>query len=153
MASVALAASCLARVVVPGVLQPHERALLAGKIEYKSFTDLLIGPVVDAVLDRYQVDLEDPSYVRVECRKEGHAWHLDNGKHMPWCEVSGSVLLTECPPSGVGGVLEFEDETPTQRPGDLWLWDMQAENKHRVSRHDGWRICLLIFLQARDVAA
>jgi len=119
---------------------------LASDIEYKDFTDPLIGPVVDAVLDRYQVELDDPSYVRVECRKEGHGWHLDNGKHMPWCGVSASVLLTERSPDGVGGVLEFEDETPMQRPGDLWLWDMQAANRHRVSRHDGWRICLLMFL-------
>ncbi len=136
----------MSRVVVPSVLQPDRCALLASDIEYKDFTDPLIGPVVDAVLDRYRVDLEDPSYVRVECRKEGHDWHSDNGSHMPWCAVSGSVLLTERPPDGVGGVLEFEDETPTQRPGDLWLWDAQSENRHRVSRHDGWRICLLMFL-------
>tara|TARA_R100001129_G_scaffold138169_1_gene99329 strand:+ start:1030 stop:1242 length:213 start_codon:yes stop_codon:yes gene_type:complete len=66
---------------------------------------------------------------------------------MPWCRVSTSVLLTEKPADAVGGVLQFYDIVPDQRPGELWAWDTQEENRHRVSPHDGWRICLLMFLQ------
>ena len=136
----------MVRVVVPDVLEPCRRAELAAGIGYKDFTDPLVRPVIEAVRGWFNVTFEDPSYVRVECRKEGHEWHSDNGRHMPWCQVSASVLLTERPPDGVGGVLEFENEVPVQRPGDLWVWDAEAENRHRVSRHDGWRICLLMFL-------
>ena len=96
---------------------------------------------------KFDVALADPSYMRVECRKEGHDWHLDNGKHMPWCGVSASILLTERPDDGVGGVLEFADFVPKQKVGELWGWNQEEQNKHRVSRHDGWRVCLLMFLQ------
>ena len=109
----------MVRVVVPDVLEPCRRAELASSIGYKDFTDPLVRPVIEAVRGKFDVIVEDPSYARVECRKEGHEWHLDNGKHMPWCQVSASVLLTERPPEGVGGVLEFHDIVPDQRPGDL----------------------------------
>ena len=139
-------ASWLARIVVPDVLEPVQRDLLAKEVGYKGFDDPLVSPVIEAVQGKFTVTLEDPSYVRVECRKEGHDWHLDNGKHMPWCEVSASVLLTEKPADAVGGILQFHDIVPDQKPGELWAWDTQEENRHRVSAHDGWRICLLMFL-------
>ena len=136
----------MVRLVVPDVLEPSQRAELAGAVGYRGFDDPLVRPVIGAVRDRFEVDLGDPSYVRVECRKEGHDWHCDNGKHMPWCAVSASVLLTSRPADAVGGVLQFHDLVPDQRPGELWMWDTQDEIRHRVSAHDGWRICLLMFL-------
>ena len=136
----------MVRLVVPDVLEPSQRAELAGAVGYRGFDDPLVRPVIGAVRDRFEVDLGDPSYERVECRKEGHDWHCDNGKHMPWCAVSASVLLTSRPADAVGGVLQFHDIVPDQRPGELWMWDTQEENRHRVSAHDGWRICLLMFL-------
>ena len=137
----------MVRFVVPDVLSSPERSLLAEGVGYKDFNDPLVRPVIEAVQGKFDVALDDPSYMRVECRKEGHDWHLDNGKHMPWCGVSASILLTDKPDNGVGGVLEFENEVPVQNAGDLWVWDTGKENKHRVSRHDGWRVCLLMFLQ------
>ena len=136
----------MVRLVVPDVLEPSQRAELAGAVGYRGFDDPLVRPVIGAVRDRFEVDLGDPSYVRVECRKEGHDWHCDNGKHMPWCAVSASVLLTSRPADAVGGVLQFHDIVPDQQPGELWVWDAQEENRHRGSAHDGWRICLLMFL-------
>ena len=136
----------MARVVVPDVLDATQCALLAKEVGYRDFNDPLVWPIAEQAYKRFQVDLDDPSYVRVECRKEGHDWHLDNGPHMPWVEVSASVLLTERPADAVGGVLQFHDIVPDQRPGELWAWDTQEENRHRVSAHDGWRICLLMFL-------
>mgnify|MGYP003121142065 FL=1 len=143
----------MARVVVPDVLDATQCALLAKEVGYRDFNDPLVWPIAEQAYKRFQVDLDDPSYVRVECRKEGHDWHLDNGPHMPWVEVSASVLLTERPADAVGGVLQFHDIVPDQRPGELWAWDTQAENRHRVSSHDGWRVCLLMFLQGQNVAA
>ena len=143
-------ASWLARIVVPGVLSSSERGLLAEDVGYKDFNDPLVRPVIEAVQDKFDVALDEPSYVRVECRKEGHGWHLDNGKHMPWCEVSASVLLVDRPIGAVGGVLQFHDIVPDQKAGELWMWDKQEENRHRVSAHDGWRICLLMFLQGQN---
>lgn len=137
----------MVRIVIPDVLDATQCDLLASNVEYKMFNDPLVRPVIEAVQGRFEVSLEDPSYVRVECRREGHDWHLDNGKHMPWCEVSTSVLLTEKPVDTAGGVLQFHDIVPDQRLGELWMWDTQEENRHRVSAHDGWRICLLMFLQ------
>ncbi len=143
----------MARVVVPDVLDATQCALLAKEVGYRDFNDPLVWPIAEQAYKRFQVDLDDPSYVRVECRKEGHDWHLDNGPHMPWVEVSASVLLTERPADAVGGILQFHDIVPDQKPGELWMWDTQAENRHRVSSHDGWRVCLLMFLQGQNVAA
>jgi len=137
----------LVRFVVPDVLSSSECSLLAEGVGYKDFNDPLVWPVIEAVKGKFDVALDDPSYMRVECRKEGHDWHLDNGKHMPWCGVSASILLTERPDDGVGGVLEFADFVPKQKVGELWGWNQEEQNKHRVSRHDGWRVCLLMFLQ------
>ncbi len=137
----------MVRFVVPDVLSSSECSLLAEGVGYKDFNDPLVWPVIEAVKGKFDVALDDPSYMRVECRKEGHDWHLDNGKHMPWCGVSASILLTERPDDGVGGVLEFADFVPKQKVGELWGWNQEEQNKHRVSRHDGWRVCLLMFLQ------
>ena len=137
----------MVRFVVPDVLSSSECSLLAEGVGYKDFNDPLVWPVIDAVLARFDITHRDPSYMRVECRKEGHDWHLDNGSHMPWCAVSVSVLLTERPADGVGGVLEFADDVPAQEPGALWVWDQDKQNRHRVTPHNGWRICLLMFLQ------
>jgi len=145
----ALVASCLARIVIPRVLEPSQCNKLARGIGYKAFDDPFVMPVIEAVQDCFEVDLVDPSYVRVECRKEGHGWHSDNGKHMPWCDVSASVLLSDRTQDATGGVLEFADEVPAQNPGDLWVWDTQEDNRHRVSAHNGWRVCLLMFLQGQ----
>ena len=139
----------MARVVIPFVLEPSQCNALAGGIGYKTFDDPFVVPVVEAVKKYFAVDLADPSYVRVECRREGHDWHSDNGKHMPWCNVSASVLLSNRTQNDTGGVLEFADEVPAQNPGDLWVWDAQEDNRHRVSAHNGWRICLLMFLQSQ----
>ena len=143
----------MARVVVPDVLDATQCDLLAKELGYRGLDDPLVGPFIEAVRDKFTVALEDPSYVRVECRKEGHDWHLDNGSHMPWCGVSASVLLTERPADAVGGILQFHDFVPDQKPGELWMWDTQAENRHRVSSHDGWRVCLLMFLQGEHGTA
>ena len=137
----------MVRVVVPDALDATQCGLLANEVGYRGFDDPLVSPAVEAVRDKFDVALEDPSYVRVECRKEGHDWHLDNGSHMPWCGVSASILLTERPDDGVGGVLEFADDVPAQEPGALWVWDQDKQNRHRVTPHNGWRICLLMFLQ------
>ena len=136
----------MVRLVVPDVLEPSQRAELAGAVGYRGFDDPLVRPVIGAVRDRFEVDLGDPSYVRVECRREGHDWHCDNGKHMPGGAGSAAGLLTSRPAEAGGGVLQFHDIVPDQRPGELWMWDTQEENRHRVSAHDGWRICLLMFL-------
>ena len=136
----------MARVVISDCLRPSERSLLAGSIGYREFDDPLVRPVIESVRSQFDVTFASPSYVRVESRKEGHDWHCDNGKHMPWCSVSGSILLVDKPLDGVGGTLEFSDEVPVQRPGDLWLWDTAFENRHRVLQHNGWRVCLLLFL-------
>tara|TARA_R100000664_G_scaffold91_1_gene217 strand:- start:1331 stop:1762 length:432 start_codon:yes stop_codon:yes gene_type:complete len=138
----------LARFVISDVLDATQRKLLASEVGYRDFNDPIIAPVVEVIREKFDISPEDPSYVRVECRKEGHDWHLDNGPHMPWVEVSASVLLTEKPEDAVGGILQFHDIIPDQKPGELWAWDTQAENRHRVSSHDGWRVCLLMFLQA-----
>ena len=142
----------MVRVVVPDVLDATQCGLLANDVGYRpwgalGFDNPLVSPVVGAVRDKFDVALEDPSFVRVECRKEGHDWHCDNGKHMPWCGVSASILLAERPDDGVGGVLEFADDVPAQEPGALWVWDQDKQNRHRVTPHNGWRICLLMFLQ------
>ena len=137
----------MVRVVVPDALDATQCGLLANEVGYRGVDDPLVSPAVEAVRGKFDVTLEDPSYVRVECRKEGHDWHLDNGKHMPWCGVSASILLTERPDDGVGGVLEFADDVPAQKPGALWVWDQDKQNRHRVTPHNGWRICLLMFLQ------
>ena len=113
----------MVRFVVPDVLDATQCGLLANEIGYRDFDDPILEEVVRIVSGFVETDFADPSYMRVECRKEGHDWHLDNGKHMPWCGVSASILLTERPDDGV------------------------EQNKHRVSRHDGWRVCLLMFLQ------
>ena len=143
----------MARLVVPDVLDATQCGLLAKEIGYRGFDDPLVEPVIDAVLARFDITHREPSYVRVECRKEGHDWHLDNGSHMPWCAVSASVLLTERPADAAGGILQFHDIVPDQKPGELWMWDTQAENRHRVSSHDGWRVCLLMFLQGEHGTA
>jgi len=137
----------LVRFVVPDVLDATQCGLLANEIGYRDFDDPILEEVVRIVSGFVETDFADPSYMRVECRKEGHDWHLDNGKHMPWCGVSASILLTERPDDGVGGVLEFADFVPKQKVGELWGWNQEEQNKHRVSRHDGWRVCLLMFLQ------
>lgn len=151
--AVTWAASWLARLAIPDVLSASQCALLADEVCYKRFTDPIVDVVTDAVQARFNVDFDAPSYVRVECRKDGHDWHCDNGPHMPWCGVSASVLLTERPLGAVGGLLQFHDFTPDQKPGELWVWDTQGENRHKVSAHDGWRVCLLMFLQAKNVAS
>ena len=143
----------MARLVVPDALDATQCSLLAKEIGYKEFNDPLVEPVIDAVQGKFTVTLDDPSYVRVECRKEGHDWHCDNGPHMPWCAVSASVLLTERPADAAGGILQFHDIVPDQKPGELWMWDNHSENRHKVTSHDGWRICLLMFLQGEHGTA
>jgi hypothetical protein len=89
----------LVRFVVPDVLDATQCGLLANEIGYRGFDDPILEEAVRIVSEFVETDFADPSYMRVECRKEGHDWHLDNGKHMPWCGVSASILLTNlsCP--------------------------------------------------------
>ena len=138
-------ASWLVRVVVPDVLEPCRRSELASEIGYKGFDDPLVRPVIEAVQGKFDVTVGDPSYVRVEDHPAAQDWHVDNGRHMPWCAVSASVLLTACE-GRTDGVFAFRDGPVAMLPGDLWIWDSIAENEHRRAAHAGWRRMLLMFL-------
>jgi hypothetical protein len=137
-----------------GVLSPEDAEDLASVPKYLDFSHETVGPLVDLVYGVADICTGAPSYCRVECRKEGHPWHIDTGTsgHMAWCSVSASVLLT--PPDAFdGGGFYFADapDAPIFHYLDLLIYDDAAENRHCVARNSGGRSVLLMFFGRENV--
>ena len=88
------------------------------------------------------------AYARVECKSDGHSWHVDTGDsgHMPWCRYSGSVLLSP-PDTFTGGTFRFRNPAAEYRHY-LSLLTYSSDQEHCVEPHEGERRVLLIFLGA-----
>ncbi len=142
------------REYVNEVLTPVECALLADTVGYLEFTDPRLVKVLAAVWSVTEVDLREPSYVRVEARPGGHPWHMDTGSsaHMSWCRYGARILL-DPDDSFSGGGFYFRD-----RPSDaifghgglLIYSNDEPANEHLVTRSRGARRVLLLFMGERD---
>ena len=134
------------RLHLKSALSSADCADLAATQGYLSLDHQIVLRVLSLI--PWAFDGAPPSYARVESHPQQHDWHGDNAKHMPWCEISASVLLT---PQG-SGVFKFKDGPVALEPGDLLTWRATPENIHARSQHDGTRKALLIFLKTKQAA-
>jgi hypothetical protein len=118
-----------------------------------SFEDPRLHNVLKLVFDNCAASIKGYSYVRIECQKDGHPWHIDTGDkdHMSWCRFSTRLLLDPEDNFTDGGFF-FEDEPDNAIFGyrQLWIYDSIPENMHRVASHKGQRRVLLMFLESED---
>jgi len=138
------------REIIPAVLSPGECKDLAATVDYLQLSDPRIAKVLGTIREYTEVTLDDPSYCRVEDRREGHPWHSDvgNNSHMDWCKTSARVLLDPVHMFD-GGAFYFRDEHNLALfgTGDLILYSTDdRNNEHMVARSNGTRRVLLMFL-------
>ena len=133
------------RGLIPSVLTAEECSSLASTVGYLTWQDDRLRPVLSLLSSCLPTaSTADPSYVRVEMRREGHPWHCDKGNrgHMAWCDYSASILLTE---DFTGGEFIFENGKDEYRHYRDLLYYSRAE-RHMVRSHHGNRRVLLMFL-------
>lgn len=120
-----------------------------------SFEDPRLHNLLKLVFETCDASIKGCSYVRVECQKDGHPWHIDTGDkgHMSWCRFSTRLLL-DPEANFTGGGFFFEDEPDNAIFGyrQLWIYNSSAENVHRVASHEGKRRVLLMFLEGSEAA-
>jgi|TARA_R110000822_G_scaffold91169_5_gene210367 hypothetical protein len=134
------------RRIFKDVLSAEEARDLATPVSYLSFDDPRLVRILNIVKGIAPVSLEEPSYVRIEQRKDKCDWHTDDAKHMSWCRYSAGMLLTP-PHLFSGGGLYFDGDTePTFHYRDLIVYDNSPENSHRVAKNSGGRRVLLMFM-------
>ena len=137
------------RTCIKNAITIDEAEALRSKSMYLSFEDPRLHNILGMVHGVCDASTDDPAYVRVETKPEGHPWHRDTGSagHMSWCRYSARLLLN--PESDfTGGGFYFRDEphTPVYGYRDLWVYDSAPENEHYVASHKGHRSVLLMFL-------
>tara|TARA_R110002012_G_scaffold321651_1_gene550430 strand:- start:429 stop:902 length:474 start_codon:yes stop_codon:yes gene_type:complete len=152
------------RILVPGVISKDEaRELIESSATRSSkFENLVIKKVVEKVKQLAPVITEKPSYWSVECRPQGHKPHFDGCRsglkpnHMPWCQYSAVVLLSN-PDSFDGGVFSFFDPEESHKEDlylSLLLYSSGAGNdpqKHQASAHmGGLRQVLIMFFATEN---
>ena len=136
--------------MIPGVLTANEAQILSGHNGRVGFELPLVARVTSIITNLARAVITPESYARVECKSDGHDWHVDTGdsKHLPWCRWSASVLLTP-PDTFSGGVFWFRN--PDQFVDNyLSALIYSSDQEHRVTPHEGERKVLLIFLGAKD---
>tara|TARA_B100001123_G_scaffold369155_1_gene430648 strand:- start:13030 stop:13452 length:423 start_codon:yes stop_codon:yes gene_type:complete len=137
------------RFLVPDVLPPSACFALAANVGYLNWRDDRLVPLAAILSSRLSSHcMDEPAYVRVEQRREGHAWHSDNNnRHWRNSDrapgYTASVLLSH-PDDFSGGAFRFEDGTEFKHYGDLLVFS--AEQRHMVQPHHGVRKILLMFL-------
>jgi hypothetical protein len=135
------------RLILPNAITLPEAHALAKENDYLNFMDDRLTKIKALIRENCNVSFDDPAYVRVEAREEGHPRHIDAAKHMSWCHISARILLTAPGNSFTGGGFYFDD-TPEDDPifnyRSLILYD--SDNYHRVAPHRGNRRILLMFL-------
>lgn len=108
------------------------------------------------VATNIKFNLKDNSYWKVEKRPNGHNWHYDTGTndHMTWCDYSVSILLSD--PNFKGGdmIFKLDKSNYTVDKKEHYLSALHYRsnkkeklNKHMVTKHNGERIVLLLFLE------
>ena len=141
---------------VGNIINPYQAEDLAKDIGYLDFSDKRLKPILEAVSGFFPVSFDDPAYVRVEHKPEGHPWRTDQGNtgHMTWCKYSASVLLTRPVFDFSGGGFYFRDDPdrPIFAFCDLIVWDGAKENVHSCASHKGDRRVLIMFFGRGDGA-
>jgi len=136
------------RTRTPYVIGCQEADDLRSKIGYLSFGDSRLNKILAVVYNSCDASTDDPAYVRVECKREGHPWHTDVGNtgHMSWCRYSARLLLSP-EKDFTGGEFYFKDapDDPIYDYRGLWLYDHIPENTHSITSHRGQRSVLLMF--------
>ncbi len=130
------------------MLTDDEASSLRSSIDYLSYKDSRLNTILTMVRNTCDASTNDPAYVRVEDKREGHPWHTDVGNtgHMSWCRYSARVLLNP-EQHFTGGEFYFKDKPNDAIYGykELWLYDPLPENTHFVASHKGQRSVLLMF--------
>lgn len=151
------------RVLIPDVITKEEADWLiqGGSIRSHRFNNDIVKKVVARIQETLPVVVGKPSYWSVERKPDGHIPHYDGCRpdpeggfkpnHMPWCQYSSVVLLSD-PSSFDGGVFSFFDPDEDHKEDlylSLLLYSSGAGNspqKHQASAHkDGDRHVLLMF--------
>ena len=136
------------RVNIPHAISIDAAINLKSKLGYLSYGDIRLTKILPLVRDTCDASTNDPAYVRVECKKEGHPWHTDAGNtgHMSWCRYSARILLSP-EEDFTGGEFYFKDapNTPIYDYRGLWIYDSLPENTHSITSHKGQRNVLLMF--------
>jgi hypothetical protein len=136
--------------VIPGVLTANEAQELSGHSGRVVFELPLIARFTSIVTDLTGAVVTPESYAAVECKSDGHAWHVDTGdsNHMPWCQWSASVLLSP-PDRFTGGMFQFRNPDADHKEY-LGAMIYSSDQEHRVTPHEGVRKVLLVFLGSQN---
>ena len=131
--------------VISRVISPQQADLIASKVGPREFFEDDIIGITSLVQSLVPVDLTFPSYCCVESKPDGHGWHTDRGNngHMPWCDYSVSILLTD-PTQFTGGSFRTKDKSYVHYR-DMLIYSNMVE--HCVDPHEGDRRVLLMFLK------
>lgn len=149
--------------MVKSILSEDEAAQLIDKRKIghnKKWDNPIIAKVLKAIEGENNCKIKKgESYWKVESVKKGHQWHYDTGnnKHMLWCGLSCTILLSK-PESFDGGLVHFRDKGKKNKKtytseehylnGILYSSIEEDElNEHMVEPHNGSRYVLLLFLE------
>tara|TARA_R110002110_G_scaffold57604_4_gene164479 strand:+ start:1694 stop:2113 length:420 start_codon:yes stop_codon:yes gene_type:complete len=136
------------RLLLPKIISDEEAQSLRSTVGYLEWDDDRLSSILPLIRGSCSAHLDDPAYVRVEEKKEGHPWHIDTGNngHMAWCKFSARLLLNP-EDDFSSGAFHFIDDPlhPIFGYRDLLIYDHVPENEHRIAAHKGQRRVLLMF--------